>query len=329
MKNIRNNNYKYNIKEKKNQNFEQQQKIDNKNQSLHYSHETLMHLLSAAENFAGLNNKKYEKYNISIATDHEELKSEFIWEIECFKLSKKAYEEIYGEYDFPSDLSKEKILFDIYSYIINTKIEKDKILYYVMAYLINGININNKDIDKLLEELDKYYDKNFDLKKYNTIIEPIKNILNKNAEGQVQKKRNRSKSFDIEIQKKNKKTNIALNAIIGERGYLINLANTSTSFIFESESNHNYKSISVVVSNSIKKNNLYECLIDNKSNGYFYLLSDIYQTYKGMYCILFDEKPQKILEKYITLVDNKNNIGIYQIDSSKEKKDILIVKNEK
>ena len=57
MKNIRNNNYKYNITEKKNQNFERQQKIDNKNQSLHYSHETLMHLLSAAENFAGLNMK--------------------------------------------------------------------------------------------------------------------------------------------------------------------------------------------------------------------------------------------------------------------------------
>ena len=117
--------------------FEQKQ-IDMQKQSLHYSYETLLHLLSAAENFAGLSNEQYGAYNISIATEREELKSEFAWEIEWFKLSMKSYKENYGEYNFPTDLPKEKLLFDINRYIKKVQKENDKILYYAMANLILG-----------------------------------------------------------------------------------------------------------------------------------------------------------------------------------------------
>ena len=117
-----------------------QKTIDKQKQSLHYSYETLFHLLSAAENFAGLKNEQYGGYNISIATKYEDLKSEFIWELDCFQLAMKTYIKKYPEYIFPNELPKDKILSDIKRYIdnIKTKKQEDKVLYYAMINIIEG-----------------------------------------------------------------------------------------------------------------------------------------------------------------------------------------------
>ena len=143
--------------------------IDRQKQSLHYSYETLFHLLSAAENFAGERNKQYEAYNISIAKDYrsridfykynkkkpaenedlsnankdykpfeniEELKSEFAWELYCFQLALKTHKQKYDKYCYPQKLSREKIISDIERYITKVKDEKDKILFYAMRNII-------------------------------------------------------------------------------------------------------------------------------------------------------------------------------------------------
>ena len=128
----------------------QQKQIDRQKQkqkqSLHYTYETLLHLLSTAENFAGLKNEQYEAYNISIATEYKDLKSEFVWELDCFQLAMKTYKKKYGEYKFPNELQKEKIIFDIKRYInkIPTEKEEDKFLYYAMINIIEG---KKTDID--------------------------------------------------------------------------------------------------------------------------------------------------------------------------------------
>ena len=64
---------------------QKQRQINLQNQSLHFPYETLMHLLSSAENFAVLIGEYYGAYNISSVTEYEKLKSEFAYELQCFK----------------------------------------------------------------------------------------------------------------------------------------------------------------------------------------------------------------------------------------------------
>ena len=78
---------------------QKQRQINLQNQSLHISYETLMHLLSSAENFAGLIGEHYGAYNISTATEYEELKSEFAYELQCFQKSMILYKKKYGDYN--------------------------------------------------------------------------------------------------------------------------------------------------------------------------------------------------------------------------------------
>lgn len=73
--------------------------IDKQKQALLYSYETLGNLLSSAENFAGLPSEQYEKFNISTAKNHNEMKSEFAWELNCFQMALKKYKKKYGSYN--------------------------------------------------------------------------------------------------------------------------------------------------------------------------------------------------------------------------------------
>ena len=91
----------------------QQKQIDRQKQkqkqSLHYTYETLLHLLSTAENFAGLKNEQYEAYNISIATEYKDLKSEFVWELDCFQLAMKTYKKNMENINFQMNCKKKKL----------------------------------------------------------------------------------------------------------------------------------------------------------------------------------------------------------------------------
>ena len=89
-------------------NFQNQKYIDKQKQALAYSYETLGNLLSSAENFAGFQNEQYERYNISSATNHDELKSEFAWELNCFQMSLIKYKKYMENIFFLKNILKKK-----------------------------------------------------------------------------------------------------------------------------------------------------------------------------------------------------------------------------
>ena len=184
--------------------------IDKQKQSLHYSYETLLHLLSAAENFAGLENEQYEAYNISTAKSYEDLKSEFVWELHCFQLALKIYNKKYGKYIFHNELPKEKILADIKRYIKRVN-GNDKILYYIMMNLILEKKISI-ELDELFDKLDKNPNQSFEPNKLKNLIGPINHILDKieensenpNNEYVIRKFKSKSIEQIINESKKNK-----------------------------------------------------------------------------------------------------------------------------
>ena len=315
-----------------------QKTIDKRIQSLHYSYETLFHLLSSAENFAGLKNEQYEGYNISISTKYEDLKSEFIWELHCFQLAKKMYEKKYGEYIFPNELPQDKILFDIKRYIQKIKIEKDKALYYALMNIIVGVKIEI-NFDELFEELDKDSDKKFDPEKLKNLIVPINHILNnierdiENGKNQYKIRKFKSKSFEKLIKESYKNKNIYLQGIIGKKGYLSQ--KNENSFVFEcrknSLTNKQYKTISLEDQRIQKGQKLYKCKVslmnNSHKNGFIYFLSDNFQQ-KSLFCCLFDEEPKNCPEQYINIIDEKNGYGNVRKGDYKDTQDILLIKND-
>jgi len=279
--------YKYTVK------FFLQKVIDRKKQSLYYSYETLFHLLSAAENFAGLKNEQYQGYNISLATTYEELKSELVWELHCFQLSKKTYEKKYGKYIYPDGLPKEKILFDIKRYIERVNNENDKLLYYAMINIIMDGKIE-LNFDELFEELDHAAKEKMNPTMLRNLIPPLNQILDsieKKADVgivdyTIQKELSRSSQILLNESKKN--SNLFKSDTYGKKGVLHPINNScQNSFIFEfkDEKENKFKPINLNTK-KLEKGNLYEYKEDKKK-GTIYILSDDNNIIN---CILFDEE---------------------------------------
>ena len=155
---------------------------DKKMQALRYSYETLGNLLSTAENFAGLPNEKYSKFNITTNYDYENLKSEFAWELHCFQKARKIFQDKFQcPYQFPNDTSEDNIIKDINRYMKKSKNKQDIILFNCMINIIRGekININ---FDKLFEELDKCANSKINPNKLKDLIGPLNQILDKQLE---------------------------------------------------------------------------------------------------------------------------------------------------
>lgn len=165
-----------------NSNYMKMLQVDKKMQALRYSYETLGNLLSTAENFAGLKNEKYSKFNITTNYDYENLKSEFAWELHCFQKSRKIFQDKFQcPYQFPKDTPEESIIKDINRYMKKAKNNQDIILFNCMINIIKGekININ---FDKLFEELDKCADSKINPNKLKDLIGPLNQILDKQLE---------------------------------------------------------------------------------------------------------------------------------------------------
>ena len=191
--------------------------IDKQKQSLHYSYETLLHLLSAAENFSGLKNEQYEAYNISTATSYEELKSEFIWELHCFQLALQIYNKQYGK-------------------------------YYAMMNLILEKKIDI-DFDELLDKLDENPNQSFNPNKLKNLIGPINHILNKieenseNPNNEYVIKKFKSKSIEQIINESKKKIQNTIEPVLSQKEKSSNI---------ESKINKTY----LVEQNQINENNI-------------------------------------------------------------------------
>lgn len=150
---------------------------DQKKQALRYSYETLGNLLSTAENFAGLANEKYSKFNITTSYNYENLKSEFAWELHCFQKARQTFQKKFQcPYQFPNDIPQDTILNDINRYMKRTQNKQDIILFNCMINIIKGDKINI-DFEKLFEELDKNANSKIDPNKLKGIIGPLNQIL--------------------------------------------------------------------------------------------------------------------------------------------------------
>ena len=327
--------YKYTVK------FFLQKVIDRKKQSLYYSYETLFHLLSAAENFAGLKNEQYQGYNISLATTYEELKSELVWELHCFQLSKKTYEKKYGKYIYPDGLPKEKILFDIKRYIERVNNENDKLLYYAMINIIMDEKIN-LNCDELFEDLEKTPDKPFNPSMISRLIGPLNNILNnieKNVEdGKIKYEIKKNKSKSVEKIIKASQYNMNNNYLIGIIGSRINLQRISDNiftfkyFFYNNYYNLNYKTQNYVTLKEPIQNGqkLYKCLIgieQNHIDGYLYFFNENSTKNNIIYCALFNSNYIKnIKEQEFNFIDEDNKFG--QAYLGNEKYYFLLIDNK-
>lgn len=305
-----------------NSKFSSQLMVDKQKQSLKYSYETLGNLLSAAENFAGLSNKKYENYNYSNTIDYNGLKSEFAWELNCFNLAMDTYQKKYGPYQFPQDCPKEGILKDIQIYIQKMNNNKDKMLFYMMADIINGKKVNT-DFKDLYKDLDENANSKFDPRKMNKIVGPLNQILDQ-AENDAEK-------GNMDLFSRNKATEKAKNQL-------------------KNLSNEQYKSIKVIIGetgNLISQNH---CLyfisnLDNskriinidpskiKSKTYYIINKSIlYVKNKPSDCIIYSKEYEvnenNIIKKgSVTLDKTMYIIGLY-IDQKNQQYNILYQSEE-
>ena len=305
--------------------------IDRQKQSLHYSYETLFHLLSAAENFAGERNKQYEAYNISIAKSKEELKSEFAWELYCFQLALKTHKQKYDKYCYPQKLSREKIISDIERYITKVKDEKDKILFYAMRNIILEKKIDI-DFDKLFDELDKYSQKEFNPQKLVNLIGPLNGILDKigkNAENPNSDyiiRNSKSKSTEKLIEESAKNESICKLVYLGKSGYLIkNFNSNEYSFKYDIYPNYFYK-IRIFNFKNINRK-LYDCNLENQE-AYLYF-KEINNNYDRTSCILFNKNEYtNVPSDYITIIDMQNGFGYIKNNEAFKEPILLIKKND-
>jgi len=285
--------------------------IDKQKQALLYSYETLGNLLSSAENFAGLPNEQYEKFNISTSKNHNELKSEFAWELNCFQMAIKRYKKKYGKYIFPEKYSKEKIINDIKRYIEKTPKDKDKVLYFAMIKIIKGEKIDI-DFDELFDELDNEPDSKFDPKKLTKIIGPLNSILDDiqiNAE-------NDNMAFNEDKSKhKEKLKNIkesepeTLKVIIGKKGYLFELNDSNNEYKFIYEEKDKEKILKIEEEINYRKKKLYLGK-SNKENIQIYLN----KKEEGYYlCSIFEKEIKEYKRVDIDLKDSSNNFGYLKV----------------
>lgn len=285
--------------------------IDKQKQALLYSYETLGNLLSSAENFAGLPNEQYEKFNISTAKNFNEMKSEFAWELNCFQMAIKKYKKKYGKYVFPEKYSKEKIIKDIKRYIERTPKDKDKILYFAMIKIINGEKIDI-DFEELFDELDNEPDSKFDPTKLTKIIGPLNSILEDiqiNAEnGNMAFNEDKSKHKEAlkNIKESEPET---IKVIVGKIGYLFKLNDSNNEYRFIYEENDKEKTLKIEEEINYKKKKLYlgKC---KKENIQIYLNKNEKDYYL---CSIFEKEVKEYKKSDITLNDSSNNFGYLKV----------------
>ena len=282
-------------------------------QALRYSYETLGNLLSSAENFAGLPNEKYGKYNVTTSNKYEDMKSEFAWELHCFQLAIKKFQKKFQcPYEFPRDLPKEIIIKDIHRYIKRISNQKDKILYYSMINIINGekININ---FDKLFEELDKNSNSKIDPSKLRKIIGPLNEILDQNLEEADEG----NMKFEL-ANDKNKRDK--LRGISSENLKIIRVKQgtegilNQTNNIFSFTPNNSTATRQVRIDEPIfdNFNSLYPDIYTvNKNQGKIYIIKAIKEnSYKSIYFNNMDkEYNQELFTKIECLKNNKYIYG--------------------
>lgn len=300
----------YSESEKKKDEKALKQKLVNKQkQALLYSYETLGNLLSSAENFAGLPNEQYEKYNISTASNHDELKSEFAWELNCFQMAIKKYKKKYGEYIFPEKYTKKKIIDDIKRYIEKTPKEKDKALYYAMINIINGEKIDI-DFDELFEELENDPQSKFDPNKLKKIIGPINSILEDiqiNAEkGNMSFNEDKSKQKEVlKNIKDSEPENIQV--VLGKRGFLFKIIDSKDEYKFIYEEKQKEKKLIIDEEIDYKHKKLY--LGKYKEHQISIYLNKKIKDYYS--CSLFEKDIKEYKKPDIVLLDK--NYGYIKI----------------
>lgn len=287
----------------------EQKLIDKQKQALLYSYETLGNMLSSAENFAGLANEKYEKYNISTANNHDELKSEFAWELHCFQMAIKKYKKKYGEYIFPEKYSKEKIITDIQRYIKLTPEEKDKALYYAMINIINGKKIDI-DFDELFDELDNNSESKFDPNKLTKIIGPINFIL-EDIQNNVEKGNmsfNEDKSKQKEILKNIKELEPKkISVILGKKGYLFKIHDSKNDYKFIYEENKKEKILIIEEEINYKRKKLYLAKYEKEPISIY--LNDKNNDYYS--CSIFEKEVKEYKKEDVIISDN--NYGYIKV----------------
>ena len=281
----------------------QQKLIDKQKQAQLYSYETLGNLLSSAENFAGFTNEQYEKYNISTANNHEDLKSEFVWELNCFQMAIKKYKKKYGEYIFPEKYSKEKIKKDIERYIKNITEENDKVLFYAMIKIIEDEKIDI-DFDKLFEELDNNPESKFDPNKLTKLIGPINCILEdiqNNAEiGNMSFNEDKSKQKEILKTIKDSEEE-KISVILGEKGSLYKIKNSKKEYKFINEETKKEKKLIIEEAIDFNKRKQYSGQYEKNSISIY-----INNKKKDYYsCSLFEADKKEYQKEDIIFTDNK------------------------
>lgn len=104
-------------------------------QDQEYSNSTLGNLLATAESLACISGYKkprkyayYDPYDTGNKKSKDELRTEFMYELECFNISYKNYVKNYEHYDYPRNNSLKSIMNDINEWKMNVK-EKDQHYY--------------------------------------------------------------------------------------------------------------------------------------------------------------------------------------------------------
>ena len=291
-----------------------QKLINSQQQSLLYSYETLGNLLSSAENFAGLRNEQYSQYNISTASNYNELKSEFAWELHCFQLALRKYKQKYGPYIFPENCPKEKIIFDCKRYINRTKNEKDKILFYSMINIINGDKVDI-DFDKLFEELDNNFaDKKFNPSKLSQLVGPLNYLLDQiekdSGEGKKSFNDDDNKNEKIkEILKRESENENFVHVIYGIKGSLYPSTNNSYKFMSES----GLLNFDIIIDDVINLN--FEKLYVAKNHGKeikVYIEKSSFGYYN---CSIFVNEIKECPKSEIKILDYKNGYGFNELNA--------------
>lgn len=287
-----------------------QKLINKQEQALLYSYETLGNLLSSAENFAGLRNEQYSQYNISTANSFDELKSEFAWELHCFQLALRKYKQKYGDYKFPNDCSKEKIINDCKRYINKTKNEKDKILFYSMINIINGDKVDI-DFDKLFEELDKNFANNkINPSKLAKLIGPLNYLLDqigKDAEeGKISFNDDDNKKKRIKEKLKREAENDELISVnYGNKGNLCNINNNTYKFTSQDKS----LNLNIIIEEPIDINLKKIYLAKNQYHEIKIYIDQKSYDGKKYSCIIFNNKINHCPKSLIKITDKENGYG--------------------
>lgn len=307
-----------------NNNYEYSQQLsqtmlDKQKQSLKYSYETLGNLLSAAENFAGLSNQQYRSYNYSNAKDHNSLKSEFAWELNCFNTAIQLYQKKYGPYKFPKDCPKERILKDIQIYKQRMNNEEDRMLYQMMFDIINGKSVNT-DFSGLYQKLDKNSNHHFDPRKMKNIIGPLNQILDhtendaNNGNMDLFSKNQAYENAKNKLKNLQEEPSQKMQVIIGEKGNII-LYNQN--FYFLSENNDSKK----LIKNFVQSDLTPDTYISINKNNIIYI-SEIISN--NITCVLFNkDKKKTVSENEISLkrefcLDDESYVHGNYVDSKGE-----------